>query len=78
VEFIMKAATHKGEVFVWFSFRASRWGGIEKLLVFPANFLACENIHVDVQADLDRQGEECGGASTSYVSRFGDGLTHLT
>lgn len=70
----MKAATRKGEVFVWFSFRASRWGGIENLLVFPADLLACENI----QADLDRQGEECGGASTSYVSRFGDGLTHLT
>jgi hypothetical protein len=28
---------------------------------------ACENIHVDLQADLNRQGEECGGISASSI-----------
>jgi hypothetical protein len=38
------------------------------------NLLACENIHADVQANLDQQSEECGGVSTSYFSSASRGL----
>jgi hypothetical protein len=65
----MKAETRKGEVFAWFSFRSKPLG--KGRTVVNHTFLPAKIFFVDLQADLNRQGEECSGISTSNVGYFG-------